>query len=114
MPHGVIGHGTQSLCSNGGFSYQKHAAGIAMPTVFDDGNVNVHNVTLFEGFFVGNAVTHLVVDGGADRFGVGRITRRLVIQRGGNGALNIDHVVMGQLVQLVGGNAWHHEGGQVV
>ena len=34
--------------------------------IFDDGDINVDDVTVFQFFIAGNAVTHLMVHGSAD------------------------------------------------
>ena len=92
----------------------EHAAGVAMPAVFDDGDVDVDDVAFFQRLVVGNAMTHLVVDGGANRFGVGVVTAGVVVQRGRNGLLNLGDVVVAELVELVGGHAGHHVGREKV
>ena len=114
MPHGLVGDCAKTFGCNGRFSHNEHAAGIAMPTIFDDGDVDVDDIAFFEQLFVGNAVADLMVDGSADGLGIGRVTGRLVIQGGRNGALNMDHEIMGQLVQLIGRDAWLYKGRQIV
>ena len=45
-----------------------HDAGIAMPAIFDHGDININDVTVAELFIVrGYAVADHLVDGGADR-----------------------------------------------
>ena len=59
-------------------------------------------------------MAHLVIDRRANRFGIGLVTRRRVIQGGGDGVLNLGDVVVGQLIELIGGHAHLHMGGQKV
>ena len=47
MPHGVIGHLAQAFGGDRPFTHDEHAAGVAMPAVFDDGDVDVDDVALF-------------------------------------------------------------------
>ena len=81
-----------------------------MPTVFDDGDVDVDDIAFFEHLVIGNAMANLMVDGGANGLGVRRVARRLVIEGGWYGALNLNHVIVGQLVQFVGCDAWFYKG----
>jgi len=64
----------------------------------------------FEWLVVRDAVTNLVVDRGADRLGVGLVASRRVVQRGWNGLLHIDDVVVAELVEFVGGDTRLHIG----
>ncbi len=59
-------------------------------------------------------MTHLMVDGGADRFGVRVVARRVVIQRRWNGLLKLGDVVVAELVELVGRHACHDVGGDEI
>jgi len=85
-----------------------------VPTVLDDGNVDVDNIAFFERLVIGDAMANLVVDRGADRFGVGLVAAAGVVQRGGNAALHIHDVVVGQLVDFVGGDPGLDERREVV
>ena len=114
MPHGLIGDGAKTFGCDGGIAHNEHATGITVPTVFDDGDVDVDDIAFFEHLVIGNAVANLMVDGGANGLRVGRVTGRLVIEGGWNGALNLNHVVMGQFVQFVGCDAWFYKGRQIV
>ena len=110
MPHGLVGDGAKTFGCNGGIAHNEHAACVTMPTVFDDGNVDVDDIAFFEHLVIGNAVANLMVDGGANGLRVGRITRRLVVEGRWDGALNLNHEIMGQFVQFVGGDAWFYKG----
>src|SRR5690554_964897 len=116
-PHALIGDVTQTSRLNAGrlfTAHQKHATVVAVPTVLDDGDVNIHAVPLFQHLVAGNAVADLVVDRGAHGFGEGGVARRGVVERGGDGALHIDHVFMTQTIELAGGYAGLDERGDVV
>ena len=66
-----------------------------METVFDHRDVDIHDITQFEFFtFAGDAVTNHMIDRGADGFGIGRVARRRIMQRRGNGALLLHHIVV--------------------
>lgn len=71
--HRGVGYVDQALGDGGDFADGKHTAGVAVETVFFDGEVDVDNVAFFERLVVGNAVADDVVDGGAAGFGVGRV-----------------------------------------
>jgi len=114
VPHGLIGQLAKSFGCNGGLTQQEHATGITMPSVLDHGDVDVDNVAFFKRLVIGNAVTDLVVDGGANLFGIRGVPTRCVVKGRGNGALNLGDVVVRELVELVGRDAWDHVGRQVV
>ena len=114
VPHGFVGQLRQTLGRDGHIAHQKHATGVAMPTVFDDGDVDVDRVAFFQRLVIGNAVAHLMVDGGADGLGIGVVARRVVVQRRRNGLLNLRDVVVAQLVELVGRHARHHVRGEEI
>ncbi|MNT32463.1 hypothetical protein D3C72_1683460 [compost metagenome] len=93
----------------------EHAAGVAVVAVLDDGDVDVQGVAILERLVVRDAVADHVVDRGADRLRVA-----LVVERGRDGLLHVDDVVVADLVQLIGGDArldmfgnhFQHIGGQ--
>ena len=114
VPHGLVGDAAQAFGGDRAFAHHEHAAGVAVPGVFDDGDVNVHHIALFQRFFIRNAVADLVVDRGANGFGVGDFSATAVIERRWNTALHIDDVVVRQLVQRIGAHAGHHKGRQVI
>jgi hypothetical protein len=67
--------------------------------VLDDGDVDVHDVPALEALVTGDAVTDLVVDGGADGSG-----ESPVVQRRGDGLLDPGDVVVADGVELVRGD----------
>ena len=44
----------------------------------------------------------------------GRVAGRRVVERGRDGVLDVDHIVMAQAVEFAGGHAGHYEGRDVV
>ena len=114
FPHGLIGDVGQPLGGNGYLAHHEHAAGVAVPAVLDNSDVNIDHVAFFEGLVVGYAMADLVVDRGANGFWVGRLATALVVQRGRDGTLHLGDVVIGQFVQRVGGDAGLDEGCEVI
>lgn len=98
--HAFVADTAQAFGEYGGFADDEHFAGVAMVTVFDNGDVDVDNVTILELFGAGDAVADLVVYRGTDGFG-----ETVVVERGRDGLLLIDGVVVADLVQLIGGDA---------
>jgi glutathione S-transferase len=117
VPHCVVGDGAQPPCSYGrGFSttQHEHAAGITMPAVLDDGDVDIQNISLAQRLVVRNAMADLVVDRGANGLGIRVVAARVVVQRGGNDLELMHHEVIGQLVQLIGRFVGFDERGEVI
>ena len=114
LPHGFVGDVGQAFGSNRDFTDHEHAAGIAVPAVFDDGHVDVDDIAFFQRLVVGDAVADLLVDRGADGFGVGDVAATGVVQRGWNAALHLRDEVVRQLVQFVGSDTRFDEGRQVI
>ena len=110
FPHGIVGQGRQAFGGDRCLTDMEHAAGVAMPAVLDDGDVDVHRVPFFQGLVVGDAMANLVVDRGADGFGIGLVATGCVVQRRRNGFLDIHDVVVTELVEFVGGDTRLHIG----
>jgi hypothetical protein len=91
------------------FTDIEHAAGVAVITILDDGNVDVHDVAVLQRLVIGNAMAHHAVDRGADGLGIGVVAVRRVVERSRNAALHIDHVVMAKLVDGLGGDTGFDE-----
>ena len=104
-PHALVGDLAQAPRLDRRLADVEHAAGVAVEAVLDDGDVDVDDVAGLQSLVARHAVAHDVVDRGADRLGIGRIAGRRVVERGRHRALHVDHVVMAQRVQLVGGDA---------
>ena len=78
-----------------------HAAGVAVPAILDDGDVDIEDVAVLEDLArAGDAVADHVVDRGAHRLGVAAIT-----DVGRDRALHLDDVVMADPVQFLGAHA---------
>ena len=78
----------EPLCLLGHISQHKHARGVRKITLIYSRYVHIHDIAVpQQTVFVGNAVAHHLVDGGADAFRVA-----LVAQRSGNSAHLLCHV----------------------
>ena len=64
-----------------------------MIAVFDDGNINIDNVTFLKLLIARDAMTDDMVDRGADRF-----RETAIVQASWNTLLFIDYVIMTNLV----------------
>src|SRR3546814_4208681 len=68
--HGFVGHLDQAAGDDLRLADEEHAAGVAVPTVDDDGDVDVDDVAVVETLVIaGNAEADDVVHRGADRLG---------------------------------------------
>jgi len=114
FPHRLVGDGAQAQRCWGCAANRIHAAGVAVPAVFDHGDVDVDDVAALERLVVGDAVADHLVDRGADAFGVGRIAAGRVVERRRDGLLHADDVVVRQPVELVGADAGLHQRAEVV
>ena len=93
-PHRLIGELAQALGGDRTFADDEHAAGVAVPAVLDDGDVDVDDVAVLQRPLVRDAVADLVVDRGADRLRVGHVARAGVVQRRRYGLLDVHDVVV--------------------
>ena len=114
QPQALPGDIHQTLGQHRRLADHEHAAGVAVEAILDDRDIDVEDVAVLELAVTGDAVADLVVDRRTDRLGVGRMARRGVIERRGDRALHVGHVGVAETVQLLGGGARHHEGGDVV
>src|SRR6266704_1037625 len=101
-PHALVSGLAQPFCLDRRLADVVHAAGIAVKTVLDHGDVDVQDIASLEHALPWNAVADLVVDRGADRFGKGLVAGRGVIQRGGDCLLLLDDQVMAKTVEFAG------------
>ena len=75
-----------------------------MVSVFDDGDIDIDDVAVFQEFVVaGNAMANDVVDRRTDRLG-----KTLVIQRRRDRPLLFDNMLVADSVEFAGGNAGLH------
>ena len=94
----------EAFCMLGYFADAEHFAGVAMETIFYDGDIDIYGVTCLEGLTIaGNAVTNNVVYRGADRF-----RKAIIIQWSWDGLLYIDDIVVADLIQLACANSRLH------
>ncbi len=92
----LLGDAHQALGMCRGFAGKEHFAGVAVPAILDDGDVDINDVALFQGLAVGwYTVADHFVDRSADGFG-----EAAVAEAGGNRFLYIDYVVVAALVQF--------------
>src|SRR5690606_8019050 len=66
----LIRHFEQTLSRSFDLANRVHATRIAVPTIYDIGDVDVDDVAFAQGFIVWNAVANNVVDRGANRMGI--------------------------------------------
>ena len=91
----------ESLRVFGHFADAEHFAGVAMETIFYDGDIDVYGVASLQDFAIaGNTVADNVVYRGADGF-----RKAIVIQWGRDGLLHIDDVVVTDFIQLASANS---------
>src|SRR5471032_1325744 len=76
-----------------------HAAGVAKPAVFDDGDVDIHDVAILKHPARRDAVADHFVDRSTHGF-----REAVITDVTGNGLLHIDDVVVAELVEVVGGD----------
>ena len=105
-PHTFIGYSAQAFRSNRAFANDKHATGVAkIACGRDDGDVDVENIAVFEdSFIIRHAVTNHVVERNTARFRVRWITWWLIAERGRDGFLDIDHIIIHHAIQFARGN----------
>ncbi|MNO50457.1 hypothetical protein D3C76_408340 [compost metagenome] len=77
-----------------------------MVAILDDGDVQVDDVPFPQLLVIGDAVADHIIDRGADGLG-----EAVIVERGGDGLLYLDDMVVAQGVQLVCGDASLDMGG---
>ena len=98
--HALAGGVHQPLGQHRGLAHVVHLAGVAVPAVLDDGDVDIKDVALFEHLFlVGNPVADHIIHRCAYR-----LREAPVAQAGGDGVLLVDDVVVADAVQFLGGD----------
>src|SRR6266850_6438819 len=105
-PHALVSGLAQALCLDGRFADVVHAAGVAVKTVLDHGDVDIEDVPRLEHALAWNAVADLMVDRGADRLRKRLVAGRRVVQRSGDRLLLLHDQVMAEAVELAGRDAW--------
>lgn len=107
--HRVICNVDQLLCLDRNFVAENvHPAGIAVPAIDDDSDVDIRDIAIQNFLRSGNTVAYDMVDRNAAGLGIA-----LVPQRRRDGAM-LDGVVMDQLIQLFRRNAGNAERRDIV
>src|SRR5688572_2811650 len=100
LPQAFVGHLAQAARLDRGIADVKHAAGVAMEAVLDHRYVDVDDVPGTQLLVAGHAVTHHVVDRGADRLGERLVAGRRVVERGRGSLLLAGDEFMAEAVEL--------------
>ena len=99
-PHRLACDTAQAAGGDGGLSDEKHAAGISVKSVLDDGDVHIDDIPVLQAFLTGDAVTDLMVHGRANR-----LREAEVVQWSRDCLLHVDDVVMAQCIEFRGRDA---------
>jgi hypothetical protein len=79
LPHALVGDLAQATRLHRGLADVEHAAGVAVPAVLDDGDVDVDDVAIAQHLVARHAVANLVVHRGADRLRIRTVAGRGVV-----------------------------------
>jgi hypothetical protein len=99
-PHGFPARFGQPLRGQGGFTHVIHAAGVAMETIADHGDVDVQDVAGLQDLVVRNSMAHDMVHRGADG-----LRETSIVHVGGNRLLDLGDVLEAQPIEFLGGHA---------
>lgn len=88
----------QALGANGGGADSKHFTGISVISIFDNGYIQVDDISVFEFFITGDAVANDMIYRGTDRF-----WKTVIVEWGRNRLLGTDDIVVADAVQFVRG-----------
>ena len=114
FPEALKGDVAETLGQGRNLANGKHPARVAIPAILNHRDVQIDDIALFELLVAGNAMADLVIDRGADRFGVGRVARWLVVEGCRDRPLYVDHVVVTEAVELTGRDAGFDERRNVI
>ena len=81
-PHAFVCRLGQTFGKDGWFSDEVHSARITEPAFFDDGHIDVEDITVFKHLVTRNAMANLMVDRCADGAWKGGVAWRRVTNRG--------------------------------
>jgi hypothetical protein len=101
--HGVVTDLRHPPADDGWITDEHHLAGVAVVAVLYDGDIDIQDVAGLELALARDAVTHLMIDRGADRLG-----KTLVIERRRGRLLHVDDVIVADTVEFCGGDARLH------
>ena len=102
-PHGFPARFGQPLRGQGGFAHVVHAAGVAMETIADHGDVDVQDVAGLQHLVVRDAVAYHMVHRRADG-----LRETPVVHIGRNRLLDLGDVLETQPIEFLGGHAGFH------
>ena len=104
-PHGLVTGIGEPTRQHRHVADRVHAAGVAMPAVADDGDVDVQDVAALQGPVVRDAVADDMIHGGADG-----LREAAVIEVRGHGFQLVDDELVTAPVELLGAHAGLDEG----
>ncbi len=96
-PHGFPGHFSEPLGQYRCLADGEHPAGVSVETIFNNGDVDIDRVAVFQSLIARNTVANHMVYRGADGFG-----KPAVVQRGRDGLELINDEPVADLVQFIG------------
>ena len=102
QPETFVSRLTQASGRDRRLTDHEHPAGIPVPPVFDDRDVQIDDIPGLEHPVTWNAMAHLMVDRRTDRFGVGLVAWRAIVQGCRNRRLHFDHIVVAKAVEFSG------------
>ena len=105
QPETFVSRLTQASGCDRWLTDHEHPAGIPVPPVFDHRDVQIDDISGLKHPVTWDAMAHLMVDRRTDRFGVGLVAWRAIVQRGRHRRLDFDHIVVAQAVEFCGCNA---------
>jgi hypothetical protein len=114
FPQALVRHLAQAARLDGWIADVEHAAGVAVEAVLDHGDIDVDDVARAELLVAGDAVTHHVVHGSADRLRERLIAGRGVVERGRRGLKLAGDELVAQAIELAGRRARLDVGGDEV
>ena len=88
----------ESLRQYGRLADRIHSACVTMKSIFNDSDIDINDVTIFQALVSRDAVADDMINAGADR-----LWKAPIVKRGGNCLESIHDVVMADLVKLSGG-----------
>jgi len=106
--HRLVGDLDQAFGPARDRAHREHAAGIAVPAVEDQGDVDIDDIAVLERLLARDAVTDHVIDRGAGRFAIA------AIHQGRGRRLVVHGVLEDQPVDPLGGDAGLHLVGEHV
>ncbi len=107
-------YATQSFGLDRSIADLEHSTGVTVETILDNRNVHIDDIALSENAVTRHAMTHLVIDRGADRLWEWLVARRGIIQRRRYDFLNVHHEIVAKSIEFPGGYPWLNLWGYVI